>query len=819
MSQLPWPARLYVATLTLTALGLTLVALAQAKPPSSEQATMALAFGGLMTVAWLFPLPFSFKTKLYFDTSVLVAATLLFEPGMAMLIAGGGTALAHAIRREDGVQATFNSAQVALQTAAGGFVLARGGWHADHPLFSHPGEMPLIVVAAAVMWMVNHLSVATVVGLQSGVAPLRVWYQAILNADRVEHLAQLAQVGIGLLAAVLADTHLWTLSLLVPPAGLVYRLLARNVALQRRVERGRPQSQETLAEAQRVARLGSWDWNLATGEQLWSEEVYRLFGFAPHAFVPTYATFLRCIHPDDRPALDQSVHDALYEGKPFSIDHRIQLPDGGERTVHEQGEVVFDDLGRKVRMVGTVHDITERKALEAQLAHQAFHDPLTDLPNRALFVDRLAHALVRARPQGASVGVLFMDLDRFKFINDSFGHHVGDEVLIAVAGRLRTCVRLPHTVARHGGDEFTILLEEIRYESEATGLAERIMEAFRAPLTVTDQRVFITASIGIALSTPSHRYPTDLLRDADVALYHAKAKGKARYQLLHRDTGAAALKRVNMQVDLERALERDELRLQFQPKVELATGRIVAMEALVRWQHPERGLIFPPEFIPLAEKTGLILPIGRWTLTEACRQGKMWQERWGTASPAVTANLSARQLQHPDLVADVTRILRETELTPRLLTLEITESVAMEDTESTTDTLWQLRGIGVQAAIDDFGTGYSSLSRLQQLPVEMLKLDKSFVARLEHDAAAWLITQAVISLGHALDLRVVAEGVETAEQVRHLRDLGCHLGQGYYFARPLTNDGASALLEQTIAADPEASLVSAGTLFWRSPRA
>ncbi|HEX5501921.1 MAG TPA: EAL domain-containing protein [Thermomicrobiales bacterium] len=429
------------------------------------------------------------------------------------------------------------------------------------------------------------------------------------------------------------------------------------------------------------------------------------------------------------------------------------------------------------------------------MQHQAFHDPLTGLPNRALFLDRLEHALAYARRRRESVAVLFVDLDRFKVINDSLGHEAGDLLLIAVASALKGCLRPEDTAARLGGDEFTILLERVADITAAVEVAERILGALQTPLPLGGYDLVVTGSLGIALSTPERDDPVELMRQADVALYRAKASGKACYQVYDATMNARVLERLELEAELRRALEREEFVVHYQPKVALATGHLEGVEALVRWQHPERGLLPPAAFIALAEETGLIRPLGRWVLIEACRQARAWRAEHPADPPLVMAvNLTAPQFQQPHLAADIATILAETGLPPHLLQLEITESVLMDDAAATLATLGALKRLGVQLAIDDFGTGYSSLSYLKRFPVDWLKVDRRFVAGLGTDAEDTAIVRAVVNLAAALRLAVTAEGVETADQVARLQALGCTLAQGFYFARPLPAAALGALL-------------------------
>lgn len=449
----------------------------------------------------------------------------------------------------------------------------------------------------------------------------------------------------------------------------------------------------------------------------------------------------------------------------------------------------------------------DRAAAERTLTYQAMHDALTQLPNRRLFTERLEEELANAKKSGNTLAVLFLDLDLFKVVNDSLGHIVGDQLLIAAGKRIAENVGEGGLAARISGDEFTILLNDPKAQEHAVDLAKKLMASFGSPFKLGPHEVFSSVSIGIAFSERDDS-PVNLIRHSDIAMYQAKTRGKARYEIFDPTMDLAAIRRLELETELRRAIEKGELRVYYQPEVEIESGNLVGMEALVRWEHPERGLVSPTEFISVAEETGLILPIGRWVLYEACRQAKEWQEKYRPElALMVSVNLSGRHFQQAGLIDEVLDVLKRTGINPSNLILEITESVAMEGAETTIEILTKLKTLGVALAIDDFGTGFSSLAYLKRFPVDLLKIDKSFVDGIALDGPDSAIVQAIIALGHALGLKVIAEGVETTEQVEQLRALGSELGQGFYYGKPLNS--APILLSAASAngaAQPESEL-------------
>ena len=529
-----------------------------------------------------------------------------------------------------------------------------------------------------------------------------------------------------------------------------------------------------------------------------SPSLERVFGYDPDELEGTKLTAL--IHPDDQAQVLHSLTSTGRDGTATTtlIESRMRHRDDFWLHVETLRTDLMHDPNVKGIVLNT-RDVSERKAFEEQLAHQAFHDSITGLANRALFRDRVEHALERQTRDESPISVLFMDLDDFKTINDSLGHAAGDRLLGEVGERLRACLRGPDTAARFGGDEFAILLEDGGDEVGPADVAVRILSALDGPFVLESKEVFVRASIGIATARPSKRVgpegAEELLRNADVAMYIAKEAGKNRYQVFEPEMHDTALRRLELKADLQRAVDNEEFELHFQPVIRLATGDIDGFEALVRWQHPVRGLVQPLEFIPLAEETGLITHIGSWVLREACRRA----EELRTVTPEdhplhMAVNLSARQLQRTDIVREVARVLLDSGLPPECLVLEITESVMMQDMALSNERLTSLKQLGVQLAVDDFGTGYSSLNYIRRFPVDILKVDKSFVDGVSEGGEESALTAAIIDLAGILNLRPVAEGIERADQLEKLLELGCELGQGFYFSRPITIDGVHELL-------------------------
>src|SRR5689334_20369666 len=556
------------------------------------------------------------------------------------------------------------------------------------------------------------------------------------------------------------------------------------------------ESEERYALAARGANDGLWDWNLVTDAMYFSPRWKAMLGFREDEIQDQLEEWLGRIHDADRDRVKEEIAAHQKGLTPhFESEHRLLHKDGCFRWMLSRGLAVHDATGKALRMAGSQTDITERKV----------SDPLTGLPNRLLFIDRLGRLIKHSkRRKDHLFAVLFLDLDGFKMINDSLGHLVGDQLLLGVAGRLEKCLRATDTVARLGesftvarlgGDEFTVLLDDLKDAADARSAAERLMKALAPPFIVGGKEVFTSVSIGIALSNSAYDEAEDMLRDADTAMYRAKSLGKARYEVFDADMRASVMARLQLETDLRGALEREEFRNFYQPIVSLDSGQIVGFEALLRWQHPGRGLIGPDEFIGVAEETGLIRELGWWNLREACRQISDW--RAGSLQHRdlfISVNLSAKQFLQHNLVEDVRKLLDELHLRPEALKLEITESTVMGDPSTAVEMLQQLRTLGIRMAIDDFGTGYSSLSYVHCFPLDTLKIDRSFIHDIRDDGEGLEIARTILPMANNLRLDVVAEGVETLEQVALLRKLHCKYGQGFYFSRPLSAEGITALL-------------------------
>jgi len=571
-----------------------------------------------------------------------------------------------------------------------------------------------------------------------------------------------------------------------------------NISARKAAEQALRESEERYALSARGANDGLWDWNIDSGDVYFSDRWKAILGYSDQEIEPKIDAWLDRVHPEDlervKGELDTHLigHSVHYEN-----EHRVRHWDRTYRWVLVRAVAVRDEEGRPHRMAGSLTDITPRKQVEEQLAKDALYDPLTGLPNRAFFSNILQRSSRRARRRrGYQFAVLFLDLDRFKVVNDSLGHDVGDELLISFAERLERCLRPGDVVARLAGDEFCILLDDIKEINDPTRVAERIQEELRAPFLLGKHELYATVSIGIASSGSSTDGPEHLLRDADTAMYRAKARGRARFEVFDKEMHARAMAVLELERDLRVALERDQFVLEYQPVVALEGSRVSGFEALVRWDHPGRGMVPPEEFVPVAEETGLIVPIGFWVLRTACKQMVTWLAQFPELEELfVSVNVAEKQLQQPDFVERVSQALREADLGPHRLKLEIAETVLMEDPDYMQALVSDLANLGVQVQIDDFGTGYSSLSYLNRFNIDTLKIDRSFVSRVSLVGEKSVVVQAVIKLARDLGIRVIAEGVETEEQSEHLKLLRCEEGQGFLYSKPVDGKEAAQILE------------------------
>jgi diguanylate cyclase (GGDEF)-like protein/PAS domain S-box-containing protein len=686
----------------------------------------------------------------------------------------------------------FNASLLALST----FVTASVLRLAFGPIgaFGRNGYSDRWVACLFVMALVQY-------GVNSGLAALReslrrnepfteVWRKHFLWTS-ITYFAGASAAGV--ISGLLQELGLYAFFVAVPIIGIIYatyRTYRRNIAEaeqhameQERVSKALMESEEHFRNAfdhaagmALISPIGHW---LQVNNSL-----CQMLGYTEDQLLKK--NFQELTHPDDLP--DDLVHIyRVLEGK-TKIDQREKryLHSSGQSIwVLQSASLVTDSNREAQHLILQIQDITERKQAEARVHHAAYHDALTGLPNRSLLSDRLSLAIARGKRSKHQFAVLFLDLDRFKFVNDSLGHTLGDQLLVEVSRRVERCMRKMDTVARLGGDEFAVLLDGISGPHDAIHIAERILESVSRPCDLSGHEIVTSGSIGIAYSQTGYEKPEDILRDADTAMYRAKSNGKARYEVFDRGMHSYAVEMLTLERDLRRAIEQEEIEVYYQPIVSLADNRITGLEALARWLHPDRGFISPSDFIPIAEETGMILPLGLHVLRKACAQVREWQRGGLHEHLGVSVNLSGKQFSNQRLVEETKRVLDETQLNPAFLHLEITETVIMENAATATDMLQRLKDIGIQLSIDDFGTGYSSLSYLHQFPFDILKVDRSFVSRMTFDRNSKSIVETILILAKKLNKRVVAEGIETAEQLAQLKEINCDFGQGFLFSQPL----------------------------------
>jgi diguanylate cyclase (GGDEF)-like protein/PAS domain S-box-containing protein len=750
------------------------------------------------------------------DTLILLSL-LLFGGEPAILLAGADAFIASKRHSKRKITRAFNVAASTLSTflTVWSLRLAFGSARELMQASFTPNFITLICLMGFVQYISNSGLVAAGVAVRSGQSVWQTWRDNFLWTSLTYFAGASAA---GFISILINSVGIYAFLATLPIVAVIYftyttylknveasvlqaeqakahlEEMARQMAEQERISRQLKESEEHFRNAfDHAAGMA-----LLSPDGRWlqvNKSLCEMLGYtAPEMLAMSIHTVT---HPDDFGA-DIGHIFQLIDGKfnSYQLEKRYLHKTGREVWVLQSASVIRDEQNKPMHLILQIQDITERKMAEDQIRHAAFHDALTGLPNRTLLSDRLSVAIERARRKSSyQFAVLFLDLDRFKVVNDSLGHDMGDKLLVDLSRRLEQCVRKLDTVARLGGDEFAVLLDGLESHEEAIHIAIRIQEALAAPFDLNSHEFFTSASIGIAFSMTSYDRPEDILRDADTAMYRAKANGKARHEIFDVGMHTRAMEMLKLENDLYRAVERGEIVAYFQPIVCLKTGRISGFEALARWHHPERGLVSPADFIPLAEDTGLIVPLGMMILRQSCLQTQEWNRLYAFEKPlTISVNLSGKQFSQSDLVERIKDILDEAKLAPELLRLEITETVIMENARNSIEMLQQLKALGVQFSIDDFGTGYSSLSYLNRFPFDVLKIDRSFVNRMAFEKESLGIVKTIMALANELGKAVVAEGVESENQRRTLAELGCQFGQGFFFSKPIPALDAKKLL-------------------------
>ena len=754
-------------------------------------------------------------------------ALLLLGPEQTMFVAAASAITQSTLNVRKGnptYRTVFNIAAIVLTIELTGLVFGWSGGGAGN--LGWPQIAAPLLAAATAYYLANTASVSIAVALTSRQRLLRVWNDNFLWCAPSYFVgAAVAMVG----ATIVNSASHWLLPILIPPIFLTFRsykvYLGRLEDQQRhtlQVTGLHDQSQQALKFAQNsegklrdtlqllkqseeryaLAAAGSndglWDWDVVGSRVYFSPRWKAMLGFGDDEIGTTLLDWLNRVHRDEVEGLRAALGGHLAGETPhLEHEHRIQTAEGAYRWMLCRGIAVRDADGTATRVAGSQTDVTDRHEAQARLEHAARHDSLTNLPNRAAFMQELGRILARSKRTGDyRYSVVFVDVDRFKLVNDSLGHLVGDQLLTSVARKLATCLRAGDVLARLGGDEFTILLDGVNGVGDVEFVAERVQSLFREPMRLDSGReIFVTTSIGIAMGAAYYAHPEELLRDADTAMYRAKALGKACHVVFEQRMHDAAVVRLNLETELRRAIENDELKLVYQPVIALKDGSLAGFEALLRWQRAGGEMIQPSEFIPLAEETGIIVPLGIWVLGEACRQAALWQRQYQFDQPlTMSVNISPRQLMEPGIVDDVGQMLRKHSLAHGTLALEITESALAEDAATAMRVIKQLKLLPVQLLLDDFGAGYSSLGHLHRFPVDTVKIDRSFLAKDPLDPGGSNVLAAVVSLAQNLGKGVIVEGIETAEQCERLRKLHCPHAQGFYFSKPVEAYEAGALI-------------------------
>jgi diguanylate cyclase (GGDEF)-like protein/PAS domain S-box-containing protein len=754
-------------------------------------------------------------------------ALLLLGPEQTVFVAAASAVTQSTLNVRKGnptYRTLFNIAAIVLTIEFAGLVFGWSGGGAGD--LGWPQIATPLLAAATAYYLANTASVSIAVALTSGQRLLRVWNDNFLWCAPSYFVgAAVAMVG----ATIVNGASQWLLPILIPPVYLTFRsykvYLGRLEDEQRhtlQVTELHDQAQQALKFAQQsegrlretlqllksseeryaLAAAGSndglWDWDVVRNRVYFSPRWKAMLGLGDDEVGTTLLDWLNRVHPDEVEGLRAALGAHLAGETPhLEHEHRIHTAEGAYRWMLCRGIAVRDADGTATRVAGSQTDVTDRHEAQARLEHAARHDSLTNLPNRSAFMQELGRILARSKRMGDyRYSVLFVDVDRFKLVNDSLGHLVGDQLLTSVAHKLATCLRTGDVLARLGGDEFTILLDGVNGVGDVEFVAERVQSLFREPMRLDSGReIFVTTSIGIAMGAAYYEYPEELLRDADTAMYRAKALGKACHVVFEQRMRDHAVVRLNLETELRRAIENDELKLVYQPVIALKNGSLAGFEALLRWERAGGEMIPPSEFIPLAEETGVIVPLGIWVLGEACRQASVWQRQYKFDPPlTMSVNISPRQLMQPGIVEAVGQMLRKYSLAHGTLALEITESALAEDAATAMRVIKELKMLPVQLLLDDFGTGYSSLGHLHRFPVDTVKIDRSFLAKDPLDPSGSNVLAAVVSLAQNLGKGVIVEGIETAEQVERLRKLRCPHAQGFYFSKPVAAVEAGALI-------------------------
>jgi diguanylate cyclase (GGDEF)-like protein/PAS domain S-box-containing protein len=755
-------------------------------------------------------------------------ALLLLGPEQTVFVAAASAVAQSTLNvRKQGnpfYRTMFNIAAIVLVIEFTGLVFGWSGGNAS--TLGWPQIAAPLLAAATAYYLANTASVSVAVALTSSQPLLRVWNDNFLWCAPSYFVgAAVAMVS----ATIVNGASQWLLPILIPPVYLTFRsykvYLGRLEDEQRhtlQVTELHDQAQQALKFAQQsegklretlqllkqseeryaLAAAGSndglWDWDVVRNRVYFSPRWKAMLGLSDEEVGNTLLDWLNRVHPDEVEGLRAALGAHLAGETPhLEHEHRIQTAAGAYRWMLCRGIAVRDADGTATRVAGSQTDVTDRHEAQARLEHAARHDSLTNLPNRSAFMQELGRILARSKRMGDyRYSVLFVDVDRFKLVNDSLGHLVGDQLLTSVAHKLATCLRTGDVLARLGGDEFTILLDGINGVGDVEFVAERVQSLFREPMRLDSGReIFVTTSIGIAMGASYYEHPEELLRDADTAMYRAKALGKACHVVFEQRMRDHAVVRLNLETELRRAIENDELKLVYQPVIALKNGSLAGFEALLRWERAGGEMIPPSEFIPLAEETGVIVPLGIWVLGEACRQAALWQRQYKFDEPlTMSVNISPRQLMQPGIVEAVGQMLRKYSLAHNTLALEITESALAEDAATAMRVIKELKMLPVQLLLDDFGTGYSSLGHLHRFPVDTVKIDRSFLAKDPLDPSGSNVLAAVVSLAQNLGKGVIVEGIETAEQVERLRKLRCPHAQGFYFSKPVDAEEAGALI-------------------------